>query len=363
MNDLSHCSVLLVDDTESDIDILVNALEDDYEVSVALDGASALEHAVEQLPDLILLDIMMPGMDGYEVCARLKENPKTRHIPVLFLTAKIEEPDQAKGLALGAVDYITKPFSTTLVKARVHNHLLLKRHQDELEEMVRERTRELQLTQDVTFEIMGTLAEYRDSETGGHVKRTKEYIKILAEHLRHHPRYAHFLDDATIDLLYRSAPLHDIGKIGVSDGILLKPGKLTMEEFEEMKKHCLYGLTALQIAEKKLGEHSFLNLAGEITYSHHEKWDGSGYPDGKWHEEIPISGRLMAIVDVYDALISKRGYKMPFSHEKAVEIIRAGRGLHFDPAIVDAFLELADKFRQIALEFADHDEERESLAP
>ncbi|HOO63409.1 MAG TPA: response regulator [Synergistaceae bacterium] len=362
MNDLSHYSVLLVDDVEAEIDILVNALEDDYEVSVALDGISALEYVEEQLPDLILLDIIMPGMDGYEVCARLKENPRTLHIPIIFLTSKTEEQDEARGLDLGALDYITKPFNTMLVKARVRNHLLLKHHQDSLEEMVRERTRELQLTQDVTIEIMGTLAEYRDSETGGHVKRTKEYIKILAEHLRNHPGYAHFLNDTNIDLLYKSAPLHDIGKLGVPDSILLKPGKLTIREFEEMKKHCLYGLKTMQIAEEKLGSRSFLNLAGEIAYSHHEKWDGTGYPEGKQHEDIPLSGRLMAIADVYDALISKRGYKMPFSHEKAVEIIRAGKDRHFDPVIVDAFLELEEKFRRIALEFADHEEERKSLA-
>ena len=362
MNDLSHYSILVVDDTESNIDILVDTLGDEYEVSVALDGTSALEYATEEMPDLILLDIMMPGMNGYEVCAQLKRNPKTKHIPVVFLTAKIEEQDEARGLALGAVDYITKPFSTTLVKARVHNHLLLKRHQDHLEEMVRERTQELQLTQEVTIEIMGTLAEYRDSETGGHIKRTKEYIKILAEHLRYHPQYAHFLNDATIDLLYKSAPLHDIGKLGVPDHILLKPGKLTAAEFEEMKRHCLYGLTAMQIGEEKLGAQSFLHLAGEIAYSHHEKWDGSGYPEGLQGEKIPISGRLMAIVDVYDALISKRSYKMPFSHEKAVETIRAGQGSHFDPIMVEGFFELAEKFRRIALKFADYEEERQSLA-
>ncbi len=361
MTDLSRCSVLLVDDTESDIDILVNALEAECEVSVALNGTSALEYAAEYLPDLILLDIMMPDLDGYEVCIRLKENPKTRNIPILFLTAKIEEQDEAKGLELGALDYITKPFNPMLVQSRVRNHLLLKRHQDHLEEMVRERTREVQLTQEATIEIMGTLAEYRDSETGGHIKRTKEYIRILAEHLQRHPRFAPLLDDSTIELLYKSAPLHDIGKLGVPDGILLKPGKLTPEEFDEMKKHCLYGLRAMEIAERKLGVPSFLTLAGEIAYSHHERWDGKGYPEGKRQEGIPLAGRLMAIADVYDALISKRVYKIPFNHEKAVKIIQAGRGSHFDPFLVDAFLELAEEFRRIALEFADHEEERQSL--
>ncbi len=363
MKSLFQCSVLLVDDTEANLDILVRSLEDDYEVSVATDGFSALEYTEKHLPDLILLDIMMPHMDGYEVCARLKGNPATRHIPVVFLTVKDEEEDEAKGLALGAVDYITKPFSTMLVKARVRNHLLLKCHQDYLEEMVRERTHQLQSTQDVTIKIMATLAEYRDPGTVGHIRRTKEYMKILAEHLREHPSYAHFLNHETIELLYKSTPLHDIGKVGVPDYLLLKPGSLSLEEFEEMKQHCLYGLKAMEVAEKELGAHSFLSLAGEIAYSHHEKWDGSGYPRGLAGEDIPISGRLMAIVDVYDALISKRVYKRPFGHEKAVAIIRAGRGSHFDPAMVDAFLELAEKFRSIALQFADHEEERQSLLP
>ena len=363
MKSLSQCSVLLVDDTEANLDILVSSLEDDYEVSVAKDGVSALEHVAKHLPDLILLDIVMPHMDGYEVCARLKEDPVTHHIPVIFLTVKDEEEDEAQGLALGAVDYITKPFSTMLVKARVRNHLLLKCHQDYLEELVQERTHQLQSTQDVTIKIMATLAEYRDPGTVGHIRRTKEYLKILAEHLRDHPSYTHFLDDATIDLLYKSAPLHDIGKVGVPDYLLLKPGPLTPEEFEEMKRHCFYGLKAMEVAEKELGVHSFLSLAGEIAYSHHEKWDGSGYPQGLSGDAIPISGRLMALVDVYDALISKRVYKRPFGHEKAVEIIKAGKGYHFDPLMVEAFLELGERFRSIALEFADHEEERQSLMP
>ena len=363
MKSLSRFSVLLVDDTEANLDILVSSLEDDYEVSVATDGIFALEHVAKHLPDLILLDIVMPHMDGYEVCARLKKNPVTRNIPVIFLTVKDEEEDEARGLALGAVDYITKPFSTMLVKARVRNHLLLKCHQDSLEEMVQERTHQLQSTQDVTIEIMATLAEYRDPGTGGHIRRTREYVKILAEHLRNHPSYGSFLNDKTIDLLYKSAPLHDIGKVGVPDYLLLKPGSLTPEEFEKMKEHCLYGRRAMEVAEKELGALSFLSLAGEIAYSHHEKWDGSGYPQGLAGEHIPVSGRLMAIADVYDALISKRVYKIPFGHEKAVEIIKVGRGYHFDPVMVDAFLELAEKFRRIALEFADHEEERQSLMP
>ena len=361
MTDLSHCSILVVDDSESNIDILVETLGDDYELRVAMEGESALEQIAEHHPDLILLDIMMPGMDGYEVCTRLKENEQTQNIPVVFLTAMSQEQDEAKGLALGAVDYICKPFSPELVKARVHNHLLLKHHQDQLEFLVQERTRELQLTQDITIESMGTLAEYRDPETGGHIKRTKNYLRLLATHLKNHPKFAHFLNDTVIDQLCKSAPLHDIGKVGVRDHILLKPDKLTVDEFEQIKKHTIYGHDTIKVSEQKLGSHSFLSLAREIAFSHHEKWDGTGYPKGCRGEEIPISGRLMALADVYDALISKRVYKAPFSHEEAVEIISSGRGSQFDPVIVDAFMEIAEEFRQIALEYADFDEERQAL--
>ncbi|MCK5312440.1 MAG: response regulator, partial [Desulfobacteraceae bacterium] len=199
MIDLSQCNVLIVDDTEENVDILVEALGNDYDVSVAMDGESALEYIHEHQPVLILLDIMMPGMDGYEVCRKLKQDTTTKEIPIIFLTALAKEQDEAKGLALGAVDYITKPFSSHLVKARVRNQLELKLHRDHLEQLVRARTQELELTQEVTIETLGTLAEYRDPETGGHIKRTKNYVKLLAEHLKDHPEYKNYLDDATID--------------------------------------------------------------------------------------------------------------------------------------------------------------------
>jgi len=361
MRDFSELKVMVVDDTETNIDILVETLGDDYDVSVAMDGETALEDIAEDIPDLILLDIMMPGMDGYEVCEKLKADENTRSIPVVFVTAMGEEEDEAKGLALGAVDYITKPFKPGLVKARVRNHLELKIHRDHLEELVIQRTKELQLTQEVTIESMGALAEYRDPETGGHIKRTQNYVMVLAEQLKDHPNFKESLDSETIDLLYKSAPLHDIGKVAVRDNILLKPGKLTDEEFEEMKKHTVYGRDAIRYSSKKLGDNSFLTLAQEIAYTHQEKWDGSGYPQGLKNGEIPVPGRLMAVADVYDALISKRVYKPPFSHSKAVGIIREGKGSHFDPDMVDAFLQVEEKFREIALEFADHEEEREAL--
>ncbi len=362
MSDKSNNSVLIVDDTEANIDILVESLGDVYDLRVATDGQSALDQVEEEAPDIILLDIMMPGMDGYEVCRTLKASNTSRAIPVIFLTAMTEAQDEKKGLDLGAVDYITKPFNPGLVKARVRNHLELKRHRDHLEEMVAERTRELALLQEVTIESLATLAEYRDPETGGHIKRTKNYVRLLAQYFMENDKYLDILDKATIDLLFKSAPLHDIGKVGVPDTILLKPGKLTDEEFVEMKKHTIYGRDAILTALKRLGENSFLRFAKEIAETHQEKWDGSGYPNGLKGEEIPLSGRLMAVADVYDALISRRVYKAPFTHGKAVAIIREGRGIHFDPAMVDAFLALQEEFRKVALQFADYEEERLALA-
>ncbi len=359
--DLPKCNVLIVDDAEENVDILVELLGNDYDVSATIDGESALDFIHSHQPDLILLDIMMPGMSGYDVCEKLKQDTKTKEIPVIFLTALADEQNEEKGLLLGAVDYITKPFSSLLVKARVRNQLELKLHRDHLEQLVRARTRELELTQQVTIESLGTLAEYRDPETGGHIKRTQNYVKLLAEHLKNHPKYKAYLNDTTIELLYKSAPLHDIGKVGVTDNILLKPGKLTSEEFIEIKKHPEYGRNAIAVSEKRLGKKSFLQFARIVAETHHEKWDGTGYPHGLKAEEIPIPGRLMAIADVYDALISKRVYKPPFSHDKAVEIITRGKGIQFDPDMVDTFLELEDQFRQIALEHADFDEERKNL--
>jgi len=363
-NDISQIEdkILLVDDNTTNLQLLHETLDGlGYKLLIAKNGKTALAIAQKTGPSLILLDIMMPEMDGYEVCRRLKADKKTAYIPIIFITAMADDEDEAKGLGLGAVDYITKPIKPELVRARVHNHLELKRYQDNLEKLVAERTRRLALTQAVTIESLATLAEYRDPETGGHIKRTQNYVKALAMHLKDHQRFRSELNDDVIELLYMSAPLHDLGKVGVRDNVLLKPGRLTDEEFEEMKKHTIYGEEALRISEQKLGEDSFLQYAREIAYTHQEKWDGSGYPQGLRGDEIPTPGRLMALADVYDALISKRVYKPPFPHEKAVEIIVEGKGRHFDPDIVDAFLELEDTFRNIALTFADYDEERQML--
>ena len=219
----------------------------------------------------------------------------------------------------------------------------------------------MRLTQEAIIHSMGVLAEYRDPETGGHIKRTQNYVRALAEHVKDHARFKDVLNQQTIELLHKCSPLHDIGKVAIPDNILLKPGKLTNEEFDEMKNHAVYGRDAIRLCEKQIPGTSFLKHAREIAYTHHEKWDGSGYPQGLHKEEIPISGRIMAVADVYDALISKRVYKPPFPHSKAVSIITEGKGTHFDPVLVEAFLDLEQGFRQIAIEFADFQEERDNL--
>lgn len=357
--------ILIVDDEPINVKILVDLLRADHGLIVAKDGPQALARLQgEGLPDLILLDVMMPGMDGIEVCRRLKADPRTADIPVIFITALGQTHDETTGFAVGAVDYITKPISPPVVLARVATHLslrraraLLKDQNAALEEQVAERTRDLMITQDVTIRALASLAETRDNETGNHIRRTQHYVRRLAEDLRNHPRFAADLDDRAIELLYKSAPLHDIGKVGIPDAILLKPGRLSDDEFEIMKTHAALGRTAIQAALE--GDEAqgiqFLRYAEEIAAGHHEKWDGSGYPAGLAGDAIPLSARLMAVADVYDALISRRCYKPPFPHEKAVEIITAARGAQFDPDIVDAFLRIAEDFRTIAQTYADHD--------
>jgi putative two-component system response regulator len=361
---VEKATVLVVDDTPDNLSLMSGLLKDDYKVKVANGGEKALKIAQsDNPPDLILLDIMMPGMDGYEVCQHLKSNPATRDIPVIFLTAKTEVEDEKKGLELGAVDYITKPVSPPIVMARVKTQLSLKASADflrdkaeYLEVEVGKRTREVVAIQDVTILAMASLAETRDSDTGNHIRRTQYYVKALAEKLKDHPRFSGILTEHYINMLFKSAPLHDIGKVGIPDRILLKPGKFTADEFEVMKSHTTLGRDAIQHAEDTLGMSvEFLSMAKEIAYSHQEKWDGAGYPEGLSGAAIPVSARMMAVADVYDALISRRVYKEGMSHEKAVSIISEGKGSHFDPDMVEAFVQLQDEFRAIAARFADSD--------
>jgi putative two-component system response regulator len=300
-------------------------------------------------------------MDGYEVCRRIKSEASTRDVPIMFVTAKTEDTDQTYGFELGAVDYVTKPFSPEVLRQRVRTHVELKRARDallseneRLERKVLERTRLMSDLQDTAMAAMGSLAESRDPETGNHIRRTQHYVRALAEYLKDDARYGEKLTPEYITMLFKSAPLHDVGKVGIRDDILLKPDALAEEEFEIMKTHAEIGREAIERASEKLAEgNNFLRLAAEIAGTHHEKWDGTGYPHGLAGEEIPLSGRLMALADVYDALISRRCYKPPFPHSKARGIIVEGRGKHFDPAIVDAFVAIETEFIEIAKRFAD----------
>ncbi len=359
-------TILVVDDTPDNLSLMSGLLKNLYKVKVTNSGDRALKIAQSETPpDLILLDIMMPEMDGYEVCEHLQADSSTRDIPVIFLTAKSEVEDEQHGLALGAVDYITKPFSPPIVLARVKNHLALKamadflRDQNEfLEKEVHKRTEEVMAIQDATIQVVTSLAETRDPETGNHIRRTQFYVKALAEKLSTHPRFAAELTEREIKMIYKSAPLHDIGKIGIPDMILLKPGRFTPEEFEIMKSHTTKGYDAIERAERQLGmKVGFLQIAKQIALSHQEKWDGSGYPHGLAGDEIPLPARLMAVADVYDALISRRVYKEGMPHEKALQIMRDGRGSHFDPDILDAFMEIEKTIRGIAVYYADTDQD------
>lgn len=362
-------TILVVDDAAETIAVLDEILNPYYRVTVARDGEKAMAICRSAMPpDLILLDILMPDPDGYEVCRQLKADPKTEPIPIIFVTAKDEIEDEARGLELGAVDYIVKPIQPSIVLARVRNHLELRAARDrlrqqneELERKVAERTRALTVTQDVTIISLATLAETRDRESGNHIWRTQNYIQALSRSLPKRAGYGLALTESDIEMIFKSAPLHDIGKVGVPDAILQKPGTLTPEEFNIMKTHTTIGYQAILKAERILGTTSFLRFAREIVYTHHEKWDGSGYPRGLSGEDIPLSGRLMAVADVYDALISKRVYKDPFPHSMAVEQILSSAGSHFDPLIVDCFRGLREEFRSIALASVELDSEKKAL--
>ncbi|CAK0778272.1 putative cyclic di-GMP phosphodiesterase VC_1348 [Gammaproteobacteria bacterium] len=358
-------TILIVDDTPDNLARISLLLKGSYHVRVAKNGEKALNYLRNNdNPDLILLDIMMPGMSGYDVIRELKANPATSHIPVIFLTGANTAEDEKQGLDLGAADYITKPISPPIMLARVKTQLenktaadFLRNQNAYLEAEVVRRTREISTIQDVTVMAMASLSETRDQETGNHILRTQYYMKVLAEKLRTHPRFNLFLSERVIEMLFRAAALHDLGKVGVPDRVLLKPDHLTPEEFEIMKTHTTLGRNAIELTEKRLGvKIEFFRHVMDVAYYHHEKWDGSGYPTGICGDNIPIPARLMAVADVYDALISRRVYKKGMSHKKAMEIIIAARDHHFDPDIVDAFVDVQDEFRTIAIRFSDTDE-------
>ncbi|MGB0720956.1 MAG: response regulator [Gammaproteobacteria bacterium] len=355
-------TLLIVDDEPTNLEVLDDLLSPHYRVRAVTSGAHALQ-AVHRAPrpDLILLDILMPVMDGFEVLRRLSADAGTRDIPVIFVTAVDSAEGQLRGLRAGAVDYITKPLHAELVLARVRTQLELKQARDRLadqnawlETEVQRRMSENDITQQVTIRALAHLAETRDPETGNHIQRTQSYVSILAHALMTHPRFKSALNDHVIDLLVRSAPLHDIGKVGIPDHILLKPGPLTDAERALMSTHAKLGADAIRLAEHDVDHPvEFMTLAKEIAHWHHEKWDGSGYPDGLAGDGIPVSARLMALADVFDALISERVYKPAFSFEQACEIITKAKGRHFDPDVVDAFLSHCDEFRAVAAEHPD----------
>ncbi|WP_374327278.1 two-component system response regulator [Azonexus sp.] len=369
-------TILVVDDTPDNLAVVAGMLEHDYRVRVAASGERGLRIAAgSPAPDLILLDIMMPGMDGYQTLEQLRANPATVNIPVIFVTAMDSDADEAVGLALGAVDYIAKPIRPAILQARIRTQLELKaardrlaRENERLEEGVAQRTREIELLRDVALHALATLAEKRDNETGNHLLRTRCYIELLMEDLALQPEFAPVLTPARRKVIAKAAPLHDIGKVGIPDEILCKPGPLPPPEFAIMMQHAQIGADALgEAIDRVLAEHAsqpqppaeihyaltFLEVAREIAGCHHEKWNGKGYPQQLQGEDIPLAARLMALADVFDALVSRRHYKPPFPLEQVVGIIREGRGTHFDPRIVDSFLKQIDAFAEIAGRLAD----------
>jgi len=339
--------ILIVDDESINILMLKNVLKADYAVYASTDGADAIETAKSLIPDIILLDVVMPDIDGYEVIKVLKNTRETKAIPVIFLTSKNSPEDEVKGLKSGAVDYINKPFSPEMLLQRVGLHVHLRRYEAGLEDMVEQQTKKVMELKGAILETVAELVESRDSVTGGHIERTQNYLRMLVNHLLDDDIYPNELLNCDIDLMAMSSQLHDVGKISVRDTILMKPGKLTDEEFEIMKGHVLAGKEIVEKIESKTEESSFLSYAKIFTTFHHERWDGGGYPFGLKEEETPFYGRIMAIIDVYDALTNIRPYKRAFSHEEALEIIAEGKGTQFDPLICECFLKHEKDFEDL----------------
>ena len=349
--------IILVDDNLTNLKIGKNILAEKYAVATAPSAEKLFNIMENNHPSMILLDIDMPEMNGYETIKMLKSKPETKDIPVIFLTSKAESDDELAGLTLGAIDYIIKPFQPALLLKRIEVHLLLEAQQktlkkqtaelkhfnDNLQKMVEEKTQDILNLQDALLKTIAELVEYRDGITGGHIERTQLLIKILLEEIEKMDIFKEEIKNWNINLLLQSCQLHDVGKISISDNILKKPGFLTAEEFEEMKKHVRSGEEIIEKIEELTKKSSFLNYAKIFVSSHHEKWDGFGYPRGLKGNDIPLLGRIMAIADVYDALISERPYKKAFTHEEACEILEKDSGIHFDPILVDIFRKIKDK--------------------
>lgn len=347
-------SIFLVDDDITNLTIGDHALSDFYHVFTINSGSNLLKILEKHIPDLILLDVEMPVMNGYETIKCIKSNPKTCDIPVIFLTAQSAFEDELEGLSLGAIDYILKPFTPLLLRKRIEIHLLVESQKQELirfnnnlMDMVEAKTKTVVELRNAVLYTMGELVEYRDVITGKHIARTQAYLQILLNALIESNNYINDVDTWDFDLVLQSAQLHDVGKIAIKDDILLKPSKLTDDEYETIKTHTTHGKNIIDEIKTKTSEQEFLDYAMIFAGSHHEKWDGTGYPDGLKGEEIPLLGRAMAIVDVYDALISNRPYKQAIPHNDAIGIIIEGSGTQFDPSMVDIFLKVTDQFDEI----------------
>jgi putative two-component system response regulator len=345
--DSAEC-IMIVDDSRSSLVLLEGMLhEQGYHVYPFSRGEQALKVAMESPPDLILLDIVMPGMDGFEVCEHLKQDANLRDVPVIFISSQNEIKSKVKAFSMGCVDYITRPFEFEEVRTRVKTHLRLRQmqirlmnHNHELERLVEEKVKEITDSWIATILALAKLAESRDDDTGKHLERVQVLCRILAEDLALLPEYHETIDRNFIDNIYHASPLHDIGKVGIPDHVLLKPGKLDPDEFDLMKRHTIIGAQTLEAVHEKYQGNIFIDMGIAIARSHHERWDGKGYPDGLAGDNIPLCARIMAVADVYDALRSNRCYKQAMPHEKAVTIIREGRGVHFAPDVVDVFLSL-----------------------
>jgi len=344
--------IILVDDNPANLRIGKNVLAEKYAVATAPSAEKMFSLLDNNSPAMILLDVDMPEMNGYEAIKILKSKPQTKDIPVIFLTARTESGDELEGLSLGAIDYIVKPFQPPLLLKRIEVHLLVEAQRKELQyfnenlqKMVAEKTQSILDLQNAMLKTIAELVECRDDITGGHIERTQRGIKILLEELEKSGTYRDEATDWDMNLLLQSCQLHDVGKISIDDKILKKPGKLSDEEFEEMKKHAHFGEQIIEKIEALAKESDFLNYAKIFAASHHEKWDGTGYPRGLKEHKIPLLGRIMAVADVYDALTSVRPYKKAFTHEEAVRIITEGSGTQFDPALVEVFINAADNFK------------------
>jgi putative two-component system response regulator len=358
MEEAKRRTIFMVDDNLTNLTVGKNALLGKYKVFTIPTGKKLFEMLDKTIPDLILLDIEMPEMNGYDIIKILKNDPKTAEIPVIFLTARSDSGSELEGLSLGAIDYISKPFSPPLLLKRIEVHMLVEDQKHELEdynenlqEKVDEKTKTVLDLQNAILRTVAELVECRDDTTGGHIERTQSYLRILIDSLLEDGLYKDEVMgwSKDFDIILQSSQLHDVGKIAIKDSILQKPAKLTPEEFDEMKTHTTFGIKVIERIQENTSDAAFLKYAKVFASTHHEKWDGSGYPRGLKGAEIPLQGRLMAIADVYDALISERPYKKAFSHEEAVEIIRDGSGAHFDPNLVKVFLKHEQDFKAVAM--------------